>query len=151
MMKYWQLRNFPIMAENQVNALATARANILMRWRSSCFVSACFITAESSPLFGSYFDNLRPGAYLSLETQVYDHAEDSNICYFMHMHNNDRTNFWALSPSVQWLELVGFAKFDSYLRSFPRRDLRNTCRGSAWSRENRNDLRLGLASILSEH
>lgn len=99
------------------------------------------------------FDNLRPGAYLPLETQVYDHAEDPNICYFMHMQNNDQTNFWALSTSVltKWLELVGFAKFDSYLRSFPRRDLRNTCRGSSWSRENRNDLRLSLASILSEH
>ena len=36
------------------------------------------------------FDNLRPGGYLALETQVYDHPEDSNICYFMHMQNNDR-------------------------------------------------------------
>lgn len=56
------------------------------------------------------FDNLRPGGYLALETQVYDHPEDANICYFMHMQNNDVTNFWALSKSVltKCLELVGF-------------------------------------------
>jgi len=56
------------------------------------------------------FDNLRPGGYLAMETQVYDHSEDTNICYFMHMQNNDPTNFWALSPSVltKCLELVGF-------------------------------------------
>lgn len=56
------------------------------------------------------FDNLRPGGYLALETQVYDHPEDANICYFMHMQNNDATNFWALSRSVltKSLELVGF-------------------------------------------
>jgi hypothetical protein len=56
------------------------------------------------------FYNLRPGGYLALETQVYDHPEDSNICYFMHMQNNDPTNFWAMSSSVltKSLELVGF-------------------------------------------
>jgi 2-polyprenyl-3-methyl-5-hydroxy-6-metoxy-1,4-benzoquinol methylase len=56
------------------------------------------------------FDNLRPGGYLALETQIYDHPEDTNICYFMHMQNNDATNFWALSGSVltKCLELVGF-------------------------------------------
>ena len=56
------------------------------------------------------FDNLRPGGYFALETQVYDHPEDPNICYFMHMQNNDPTNFWALSTSVltKCLELVGF-------------------------------------------
>ena len=45
-----------------------------------------------------------------METQVYDHPEDANICYFMHMQNNDVTNFWALSTSVltKCLELVGF-------------------------------------------
>ena len=43
------------------------------------------------------FDNLRSGGYLALETQVYDHPQDPNICYFMHMQNNDKTNFWALS------------------------------------------------------
>jgi SAM-dependent methyltransferase len=56
------------------------------------------------------FDNLRPGGYLALETQVYDHPEDTNICYFMYMQNNDNTNFWALSTSAltRCLELVGF-------------------------------------------
>jgi 2-polyprenyl-3-methyl-5-hydroxy-6-metoxy-1,4-benzoquinol methylase len=58
------------------------------------------------------FDNLRPGGYLALETQVYDHPEDANICYFMHMQNNDATNFWALSTSVltKCLELLGFSE-----------------------------------------
>ena len=57
------------------------------------------------------FDNLRPGGYLALETQVYDHPEDPNICYFMHMQNNDPTNFWALSTHVlkKNLELIGFS------------------------------------------
>jgi len=56
------------------------------------------------------FDNLRPGGYLALETQIYDHPEDANICYFMYMQNNDATNFWALSRRVltTCLELVGF-------------------------------------------
>ena len=57
------------------------------------------------------FDNLRPGGYLALETQVYDHPQDPNICYFMHMQNNDPTNFWALSTHVlkKNLELIGFS------------------------------------------
>lgn len=56
------------------------------------------------------FDNLRPGGYLALETQVYDRPGDPNICYFMHMQNNDPTNFWALSSSVlkKCLKLIGF-------------------------------------------
>ena len=56
------------------------------------------------------FENLKPGGYLALETQVYDHPQDPNICYFMHMQNNDRTNFWALSTPVlkKNLELIGF-------------------------------------------
>lgn len=56
------------------------------------------------------FDNLRPGGHLALETQVYDRPDDANICYFMHMQNNDHSNFWGLSPSVltTCLELVGF-------------------------------------------
>jgi 2-polyprenyl-3-methyl-5-hydroxy-6-metoxy-1,4-benzoquinol methylase len=56
------------------------------------------------------FDNLRAGGYLALETQVYDHPEDANICYFMHMQNKDWTNFWALSTTAltKCLELVGF-------------------------------------------
>lgn len=67
------------------------------------------------------FDNLRPGGYLALETQVYDHPEDANICYFMHMQNNDATNFWALSPSIltTCLELVGFRNIRELLRVVP--------------------------------
>ena len=55
------------------------------------------------------FDNLRPGGYLAVETQVYDHPEDANICYFMHIQNNDAANFWALNRSAltKCLELVG--------------------------------------------
>jgi len=57
------------------------------------------------------FESLKPGGYLALETQVYDHPLDPNICYFMHMQNNDPTNFWALSTPVlkKNLELIGFA------------------------------------------
>jgi 2-polyprenyl-3-methyl-5-hydroxy-6-metoxy-1,4-benzoquinol methylase len=67
------------------------------------------------------FDNLRPGGYLALETQIYDHPEDANICYFMHMQNNDATNFWALSHSVltKCLELVGFQDIRALLRVVP--------------------------------
>ncbi len=56
------------------------------------------------------FENLKPGGYLALETQVYDHPQDPNICYFIHGQNNDRTNFWALSVPVlkKNLELIGF-------------------------------------------
>jgi SAM-dependent methyltransferase len=67
------------------------------------------------------FDNLRPGGYLALETQVYDHPEDPNICYFMHLRNNDETNFWALSSSVlvKCLELVGFQNIRELRRVTP--------------------------------
>jgi len=58
----------------------------------------------------SSWKNLKPGGWLALETQVYEHPGDPNICYFMHMHNNDKTNFWALSTHVidTWLTLQGF-------------------------------------------
>ena len=67
------------------------------------------------------FDNLRPGGYLALETQVYDHPEDANMCYFMHMQNNDPTNFWALSSSAltKCLELVGFRDMRELVRVVP--------------------------------
>lgn len=57
------------------------------------------------------FLNLRAGGYLALETQVYDHPDDANICYFMHMQNNDPTNFWALSTHVleTALHLLGYS------------------------------------------
>ena len=56
------------------------------------------------------FENLKLGGYLALETQVYDHPQDSSICYFMYGQNNDETNFWALSTPVlkKNLELIGF-------------------------------------------
>ena len=71
------------------------------------------------------FDNLRPGGYLALETQVYDHPDDPNICYFMHMQNNDKTNFWALSTSVltKFLELVGFRDIRQLLKVVPAQGL----------------------------
>ncbi len=67
------------------------------------------------------FDNLRPGGYLALETQIYDHPQDPNICYFMHMQNNDPTNFWALSTTVltKCLELQGFREIRELLRVVP--------------------------------
>lgn len=60
----------------------------------------------------SSWQNLKPGGYLALETQVYEHPDDPNICYFMHMHNNDKSNFWALSTHVveTWLALLGFVE-----------------------------------------
>ncbi len=68
------------------------------------------------------FDNLQAGGYLALETQVYDHPDDPNICYFMHMQNNDPTNFWALSTSVltKCLELVGFREIRQLLKVVPK-------------------------------
>jgi 2-polyprenyl-3-methyl-5-hydroxy-6-metoxy-1,4-benzoquinol methylase len=71
------------------------------------------------------FNNLRPGGYLALETQVYDHPEDPNICYFMHMQNNDRTNFWALSTSVltKCLELLGFREIRQLYKVVPAKGL----------------------------
>jgi hypothetical protein len=56
------------------------------------------------------FENLKLGGYIALETQVYDHPEDPNICYFMCGQNNDTTNFWALSTPLlkKDLELIGF-------------------------------------------
>lgn len=67
------------------------------------------------------FENLRPGGHLALETQVYEHPEDENLCYFMHMHNNDSTNFWALSPSVlrRYLEMLGFGDVRTVLTVRP--------------------------------
>ena len=71
------------------------------------------------------FNNLRPGGYLALETQVYDHPQDPNICYFMHMQNNDRTNFWALSTPVliKFLELLGFREIQEILKVVPKHGL----------------------------
>jgi len=71
------------------------------------------------------FSNLRPGGYLALETQVYDHPDDPNICCFMHMQNNDQTNFWALSTSVlvKCLQLQGFREVRELLKVVPAQGL----------------------------
>ena len=67
------------------------------------------------------FENLKVGGYIAIETQVYDHPEDSNICYFMHGHNNDDTNFWALSTPVltKNLELIGFTDVQEVRKVVP--------------------------------
>jgi 2-polyprenyl-3-methyl-5-hydroxy-6-metoxy-1,4-benzoquinol methylase len=69
------------------------------------------------------FENLKPGGYLALETQVYDHPEDPNISYFMHGQNNDPTNFWALSTPVlkKNLELIGFVNIQEVKKTVPSR------------------------------
>jgi SAM-dependent methyltransferase len=58
----------------------------------------------------SAFESLKPGGYLSLETQCYDHPEDERLCYFIHELNNDPSNFFALSTSTirTCLALIGF-------------------------------------------
>ncbi len=68
------------------------------------------------------FKNLKKGGYLALETQVYDDPNDQNICYFMHMQNNDPTNFWALSTSVlvKYLTILGFSDVKELLRVSPK-------------------------------
>src|ERR1700720_16816 len=94
------------------NFLSRPRKHSVVRKSlTSRFTSDALSSPESGTLsLRTTFDNLRPGGYFALETQVYDHPEDANICYFMHMQNNDPTNFWALSSSVltKCLELVGF-------------------------------------------
>lgn len=58
------------------------------------------------------YANLKKGGYLALETQVYDHPDNQNICYFMYMQNNDSSNFWALSTHVlmTYLNILGFVE-----------------------------------------
>jgi hypothetical protein len=67
------------------------------------------------------FENLKIGGYIAIETQVYDHPQDSNICYFMHGQNNDDTNFWALSTPVlkKSLELIGFTEVQEVRKVVP--------------------------------
>ena len=68
------------------------------------------------------YKNLKKGGYLALETQVYDDPNDENICYFMHMQNNDKTNFWALSTGVliKYLEILGFYDIKELLKVSPK-------------------------------
>jgi SAM-dependent methyltransferase len=58
----------------------------------------------------SAFENLKPGGYLALETHCYDHPDDERLCYFIHLLNNDPSNFFALSTSTirACLALIGF-------------------------------------------
>ena len=67
------------------------------------------------------FGNLKPGGWLALETQTYDDPADPNLCYFMHGHNNDKTNFWAISEAVlsTYLEHIGFERPECLLRVSP--------------------------------
>ena len=67
------------------------------------------------------YHNLRRGGYLAIETQVYDDPDNPNACYFMHMQNDDCSNFWALSPSVlnKVLELSGFVEMKELFRIVP--------------------------------
>ncbi len=73
-----------------------------------------------NPLFSlqNTFHSLKPGGYLALETQVYDHPSDPNLCYFMHMQNNDASNFWALSTPVlkKSMDLIGFREVVDVMR-----------------------------------
>jgi SAM-dependent methyltransferase len=67
------------------------------------------------------FDNLKPGGWLALETQTYDHPNDRNLCYFIHGHNNDPTNFWAISEHVltRCMTFIGFTGIDVLLKVSP--------------------------------
>jgi SAM-dependent methyltransferase len=68
------------------------------------------------------YKNLKTGGYLALETQVYEHPDDENVCYFMYMHNDDHTNFWALSPQVltRLLEIIGFSDIQILFKAKPK-------------------------------
>ncbi|MFK7831203.1 MAG: class I SAM-dependent methyltransferase [Congregibacter sp.] len=68
------------------------------------------------------YANLKKGGYLALETQVYDDPRDQNICYFMHTHNKNHTDFWALSTHVlkTYLKIVGFREAHEVLKVGPR-------------------------------
>lgn len=69
----------------------------------------------------SSFANLRKGGYLALETQTLEHPEDPNLCYFMHMQNNDKTNFWSISEHVlrRYLAFLGFEPAVTVLKVKP--------------------------------
>jgi SAM-dependent methyltransferase len=53
------------------------------------------------------FENLKPGGYLALETEVYDR----NLRHFIDMQDRDRINAWPLNSAtlIKNLELIGFA------------------------------------------
>ena len=89
------------------------RRNIQPSQRIRCHSSFrdALSPVQPQPPLRQSFKNLKPDGYLALETQVYDHPQDPNICYFMHMQNNDPSNFWALSTPVSKknLELIGLS------------------------------------------
>jgi len=67
------------------------------------------------------YANLKPGGWLAMETQTYDHPWNPNLCCFMHMHNNDKTNFWAISEHVlqRYLAFLGFVDVRRLLKVRP--------------------------------
>jgi hypothetical protein len=67
------------------------------------------------------YDNLKPGGWLALETQTYDDPEDPGLCYFIHGHNNDKTNFWAISEDAlrRYMQYIGFTDVERLLRVSP--------------------------------
>lgn len=67
------------------------------------------------------FDNLQEDGWLALETQCYDHPDDPSLCYWMRGHNDDLSNYWALSSSVlvESLHLYGFTDVHEVLRVSP--------------------------------
>jgi tRNA (mo5U34)-methyltransferase len=67
------------------------------------------------------YDNLKPGGWMALETQTYDDPKDPGLCYFIHGHNNDKTNFWALSEDAlrRYMQHIGFVDVDRLLRVSP--------------------------------
>lgn len=69
----------------------------------------------------SSYDNLSNGGWIAIETQIFE-GRDENECYFMHMHNNDQTNYWALSPSVmeKYMDFIGFRDIKEVFRVTPR-------------------------------
>ena len=69
----------------------------------------------------STFANLKKGGYIALETQTLEHPDDPNLCYFMHMQNNDHTNFWAISEHVlrRYLDFLGFEPASTALKVQP--------------------------------
>lgn len=67
------------------------------------------------------FDNLKKGGYLAIETATYDHPDDPRLCYYVQGHNNDPTNFWAISEHVlrTYLEFIGFGEIQTLLKVHP--------------------------------
>jgi len=65
--------------------------------------------------------NLKPGGWLALETQTYDNPDDPNLCSFIHMSNNDKSNFWAISEHVlaRYMTFIGFTDIRVLLKVRP--------------------------------